>query len=345
MSDNSLSPYIIVAIGVFLFYLGLRAVRKKKIMGSQGTDLGLKNPEYYFKVLISFLGSILIFFWAGREFHQAGGWLNLSFYVIVLAGIIWWLIRFNKIKTAAKEGIKQAMIPRVYRKIQTDSPNMWSMAAIAMLTRVKGRKYTLLGGEEPGPSSLKYAKKRLKNEWDIRDAEDFNEIQDWLLTVGHRAEFHDLIEKIMNSSHAEIQQYLGEVDQGEHGISNKIERQEEHFRVKMIQEQGSMLKNQGFLAWDQLRYIENCGLGYLAGYLDEETTWENINSVAQVLQSRYDSWEDLGDAYLMAREFWSVVDFKKTGKTYEKVFSRLLTDKKSPWNQIAWDMSLIPKSE
>lgn len=341
MSENNLSPYVIVAIGVFLFYLGLRAIRKKKILGSQGTDLGLKDPSYYLKVLVAFAGAVLIFWWAGIEFHQTGGWLYTSLYFFALCGIIWWLIRFNKIRTAAKQGLKNAIIPTVYKKVKVDSPNMWSMAAIAMLTQVRGRKYTLLGGAAPSQSSLTAAKKILKKEWDIRDTEDFDEIQDWLLTVGHREEFHELIEKIMHSSHSEVQQYLGEVAQGEHGVETKTEKQEENFRVELILEKGSTLKNQGFLAWDQLRYMENCGLGFLAGYLDEPTAWENINSVAQVLQSRYDSWEDLGDAYLMAREFWSVIDYRKTGKTFEKVFARLLRDKKSPWNQVPWEMDLI----
>lgn len=345
MNDTTLSPYLIVAIGVFLFYLGLRAIRKKKIIGSQGTDLGLKNPEYYFKVFGAFVGAAVTFLLAGRVFHQAGGWLNTSFYLLVLTGIIWWLIRFNKIRTAAKIGLKQAIVPKMYKKVPADSPNMWSLAATAMLTRAKGKKFNLLGGMEPGNAAMKYAQKRLKKEWDIRDVEDFDEIQDWLLTVGHREEFHELIEKIMNSSHEEVTQYLGEVAQGDYEMYSKAERQEERFRVEMIQDQGSLLKNQGFIAWDQLRYMENCGLGFLAGYLEEEMAWSNLNSVAQVVQSRYDSWEDLSDAYLMAREFWSVVDYKKTGKLLEKITNRLLSDKKSPWKQIPWEMSLIPKSE
>ncbi|MEM6800676.1 MAG: DUF1266 domain-containing protein [Bacteroidota bacterium] len=341
MNEASISPYFIALLGVILFYLGLRGIRQRKIMGAEGKEQGLKSPAYYFKIPGTFLGSAIVFFWGGSEFFKLGGWLYLSAYLLVLIAIGWWLIRFNQIRTSAKEGFKRVMIPNRYSKAKANSPHMWSMAAIALLSKVHKRKYFLLGGANLSNASIRYAKKRLKKEWDIEDKEDFDEIQDWLITVGHRAEFHELIEKIMNSSYPDIQDYLQELSRGEHGMQTKTEILEEKFRVEMIQDEGSKLKNQGFLAWDQLRYMENCGLGYLAGYLEEEMAWENLNSVAQVLQSRYDSWKDLGEAYLMAREFWSVVDYRKRGSTYEKAFDRLLSDKKSPWNQISWEMPLI----
>ena len=67
----------------------------------------------------------------------------------------------------------------------------------------------------------------------------------------------------------------------------------------------------------------------------------NLNSVAKALQSRYDSWKDMGEAYLMGREFWSAIDYSKKGRLYEKTLNRLLSDKRSPWNQIKWDMPLL----
>ena len=341
MNEPGFSPYLIAALGIFLFYLGLRALRQKKMVGSEGKEQGLRNPEYYVKLLGSFLGAGLVFFWAGTEFHKMGGWLYSSSFALLTVGILWWLIRFNKIRNSAKAGLRSAMLPRMYSKAKENSPNMWSMAALALLYRVQNRKLYVLGGAQLSNSSMKYARKRLKKEWDIQDQEDFDEVQDWLITEGHRTEFLELIHRIMNSSQSEIQDYIAEVNRGEHAMSTKTEMAEERARVEMIEEDGSKLKNQGFMAWDQLRYMENCGLGYLAGYLDEETAWENLNSVAKALQSRYDSWKDMGEAYLMGREFWSAIDYSKKGRMYEKTLNRLLSDKRSPWNQIKWDMPLL----
>jgi len=341
MNEPGFSPYLIAALGIFLFYLGLRAVRQKKVVGSEGKDQGLRNPEYYVKLLGSFLGAGLVFFWAGTEFHKMGGWLYTSLFSLLTLGILWWLIRFNKIRSSAKAGLRSAMLPRRYSKAKENSPNMWSMAALALLYRVQNRKLYVLGGAQLSNSSMKYARKRLKKEWDIQDQEDFDEVQDWLITEGHRTEFLELIHRIMNSSQSDIQDYIAEVNRGEHAMSTKTEMAEERARVEMIEEEGSKLKNQGFMAWDQLRYMENCGLGYLAGYLDEETAWENLNSVAKALQSRYNSWKDMGEAYLMGREFWSAIDYRKKGRLYEKTLNRLLSDKRSPWNQIKWDMPLL----
>ena len=66
--------------------------------------------------------------------------------------------------------------------------------------------------------------------------------------------------------------------------------------------------------------------------------------VAETLQKKFDSWEDLGQNYLIGRRFWSYKYMKEDGDEYEDAFQRLLDMRSSPWNMYPWDMDLTAKT-
>ena len=340
MSPLQISPLFIALAGTFLLFLGYRAIRKRKMLSSAGTEQDTKTFNYYLKVTGSLVGGMLALIIAGIGFYESYGvWTLISYGLIVLA-IVWWIYKFRWLKLATGKRLKRTFLPQ---KSQAESatPRLWALASIALLSLVNGRDHETLGGSEPSLSSEKRARKRLRKDWDIRTQEDFDEIQEWLLDTGHRSEFNELIEKIMNSSKEEVEAHLDEIDQE---LNSKTERAEEYAKVEMIQERGAELKSKGFLAWDYLRYMDNCRAGYLAGYLEEGDAWDQLLSVAQVLQSRYDSWQELGETYLLSREFWSVVEENKNGKLYHRSLRKLLHDPKSPWNRLAWDVPLYSRT-
>ena len=336
-------PFLFAALGVGLVYLAWRAIRRRKIINYAGTERSTKDLEYYATVLGTFSGGIILLLLAGIGFYeQYGIWILLA-YVAILSALGWWVYRFRKLKAQAGERLKKAFIPGKKSKLDSTISQKWALATVALISQVRGRDHHTLGGKPLTPSNHRKAKKRLRREWDIRDEEDFDEIQEWLLEKGHRSEFLELIERILGRPESEIQAYLDEVDRGGYDFKSKIERKEERCRVEMIQEEGRELKKRGFMAWDYIRYIDNCRLGYLAGYIEEEAAWDNIQSVAQVLQSRYDSWRELGETFIHARIFWSCVEDRKNGIRYERALRKLLNDSKSPWVKTPWATPLYSR--
>ena len=79
------------------------------------------------------------------------------------------------------------------------------------------------------------------------------------------------------------------------------------------------------------------------GYLTEDEAWDLIMPGARKLQTTFDSWKDLGENYLIGREFWSQAETERNGLLYRQVYQRLLDDPASPWNQCAWDLNLKGK--
>ena len=78
----------------------------------------------------------------------------------------------------------------------------------------------------------------------------------------------------------------------------------------------------------------------MAGYFTEEEAWSRITPAARKLQKTFYSWKDLGQNYLIGREFWSYEETEKNGHLYRDAYQRLLDNPVSPWNIYPWDMEL-----
>jgi len=61
---------------------------------------------------------------------------------------------------------------------------------------------------------------------------------------------------------------------------------------------------------------------------------------ARILQRAFSSWRELGENYLIGREFWSLTQTKQDGDQVRAAYDRLLNDPNSPWNRISWTLSL-----
>ena len=188
------------------------------------------------------------------------------------------------------------------------------------------------------------ARKWLKKEWEIDDEDEFEEVQDWLIETGHRSEFFEEIQRFRLFSDEYRVAFLGRIEAGLEEADSPDEKEELKGRVLLAAEKAQELTDTGFLAWDYFRYLDNCRAGFLAGYLEEEEAWDAMLSACQVLQTRYDSWEDAGEAYLMAREYWSVVETEQTGTSWRKAFLTLRENPRSPWNNVPWELALFSRS-
>ena len=102
------------------------------------------------------------------------------------------------------------------------------------------------------------------------------------------------------------------------------------------------LGKKSITAWDCSRYISLCGWGYVVGYLSEDEAWERVMPAARMLQQTFDSWEDLGNNYIIGRQFWSADYTAQQGDSFSEVLDTLSTSPGSPWRTIPWDLDLSP---
>ncbi|MDX2249741.1 MAG: DUF1266 domain-containing protein [Bacteroidia bacterium] len=337
METSPDSPYIVAAIGAVLTLMSYRGVLRKKVRTISGVRTS-SEAVYYLVITAYILGAILATVIAAMQFHLTRGWGALILYLLVVISASVFIHKFRSIARGILLGIKSLFTPKA--KPPGPSPKTWALATVAIISRVKGMNYHLLGGAEPSERRAQLAQKQLSREWEIDNPEEFEEVLEWLFEIGHRTEFRDKIAKIAAMTPAQLEEYKTQFIPA---IKDRLEKEEENHRVEMIQNNQGNVRNASFLAWDMLRFIDNCRTGFLAGYIDEEDAWNRILSAAQVLQSRFDSWQELSDSFLLGREFWSIVETNRDGMVYQKAYERLVEEEKSPWNKIIWDLPLYTR--
>ncbi len=96
----------------------------------------------------------------------------------------------------------------------------------------------------------------------------------------------------------------------------------------------------GIIAWDLCHYIALCRWGCLAGLLGEKEAYQLILPVAARLQKTYGSWNQLGDEYLIGRNFSTEGVWKEDEEGYKEVDLFLFTCKSSPWVYLPWATKL-----
>lgn len=72
-----------------------------------------------------------------------------------------------------------------------------------------------------------------------------------------------------------------------------------HLLDSMMRE--AALSNKQTKAFDYVRLIARCRIGYVAGYLTSQEAWDYILPAAVAINSNFKSWSDLADSYVAAR--------------------------------------------
>lgn len=342
MTPSPQLSFILTSAGLLLLWLGYRGIRKKEVLGGSGSPKSTRDVEYYLILTGYLLGGTFFQILAAIQFHKLYGWQGLTLFLLVLIGGVILVLKFRTISRGILNGIKSKFIPKP--PPPEPSPKMWALAASSIYAHVHGRTYFELAGRSLTDRAHRSAQRFLKKKWDITDEESFEEVQDWLFEVGHRKEFYEYIEKITTFTDEEREAYIDYLQTGPNPF-DKDEALDEAHRIEMISENLTQLQQNGFLAWDYLRFLDNCRVGYVAGYIEEEEAWNKMLSASQILQTRFDSWEDMGNNFLIGRRFWSGIETDKDGHIYEKACEQLLTNEKSPWNKIKWELPLYSRAE
>lgn len=210
----------------------------------------------------------------------------------------------------------------------------WALAASAILTERNGQRHDLLGGSERTEANVKAWKQIMSDWWGINSRADLFTVLKWLDEGGHRQDFEQLAEFSRSLSPAQHKDLRRRLQSGDDDKAL--------YQLAMVDKYADRLGKKSLLGWDYARYIALCRWGYLVGYLSEEEAWERILPAARTLQGAFDSWKDLGENYLIGREFWSTQQSQKDGHLHRAAFQKLLADPGSPWNRYAWELTLDP---
>lgn len=214
--------------------------------------------------------------------------------------------------------------------VSPSTPRSWALATSALLAQANEMRPDLLGGYEYTPEMLADQKHALAYWWGINSRRDLLRNLENLGARGHRADFDDLGTYLAWLDEAGRQEFMDEIA-GDAETGNQ---------VRVVMENYERLGPKSLLGWDFSRYICLCRWGYYIGYLSEEEAWTLIMPVAAMLQQVFTSWEDLGENYLIGREFWSLDETQRSGPRYRAVYKKLLDDPDSPWRTNAWEMDL-----
>ena len=211
--------------------------------------------------------------------------------------------------------------PRIEQK-------QWALATTGILTECNHEYHDVLAGVEPTPENISKHRTLLSEYWGIKCREDLLFVLEWIEQVGHRKRFD------------QMGQYMRTVNEEEFKVMLKQLPEEDESSWDAVRKYWSILGRKSLLGWDFCRYIHLCRKGCLLGYLSENEAWRLIVPKARILQQTFDSWKDLGENYLIGREFWSLARTKASGWFYYQAFKNLLENPDSPWNTIPWNLDL-----
>lgn|GEM_PF-5651973 len=204
----------------------------------------------------------------------------------------------------------------------------WALGCAALLFEANHERHDILGNI-PSEWGVKAWKERLSEGWGIENRKDLLSQIKVLEEHGHRELFN---------KQGRLVSMLNE--EGYETLVSKISSEEKRCELDVVRNYYPELGKKSILGWDYSRIICLCRWGYHVGYITKEEAWKQIMSTAKVLQKTFDSWEDLGQNYLIGRQFWSYQHTKETGYKMEDAYQRLLDMPASPWNLYPWDMNL-----
>ena len=213
-------------------------------------------------------------------------------------------------------------------KLLTRTQKAWGLAASALLTEFNHERHDTLAGVTLTEEHQRNSRQTLENWWGVGNREDLLGPLTWIDQGGHRQEFATLGERASQLGPEEFKEIVPGLD-AENANSLRVAR-------RYYQKLGE----QSLVGWDYARYISLCRWGYAAGYLSEDEAWQRIMYAARVLQRTFGSWQELGENYLIGREFWSLHQTQKDGQAMRAVYLRLLNNSGSPWNRIPWALDL-----
>jgi hypothetical protein len=212
----------------------------------------------------------------------------------------------------------------------TTGRRAWALATTALLTyRNRDRIDTLLP-DVRSDSSIVATRRLLHDWWEVDDRADLLRALTWLERGGHRVDFQTLSEKLVAMTDAQFQ----------HALTTEQDHPNRVHIMKLMREYYRKHRENSLIGWDYSRYIMLCRWGYLVGFMSEGEAWRRIMPAARKIQTGFGSWAELGEDYLIGREFCSSQETANTGQLYRDIHRWLVNEPQSPWNRLPWRTEL-----
>jgi hypothetical protein len=215
------------------------------------------------------------------------------------------------------------------RKVVT-GPKAWALAASAVLIESNHGGLKTLADNPINEYTVNRQVESLRKWWGVYNRKDVFESLEWAKNEGHRVDFETR------------GAYISSLDEQTYNrlLLKNIFDPEKRYEYLMLRNYYKPLAQKSLIGWDMARYICLCRWAYLVGFLEENETWELIMPVAQKLQQTFNSWQDLGENYLIGRNYWSRYRTLESGDEVVDAYTRLCEMPSSPWNTIPWDLDL-----
>lgn len=205
----------------------------------------------------------------------------------------------------------------------------WFNASYAVLTELNGLDYNRFAGAPANDTMKQMQIASLEEWWGVTDRTSADETLDWILSEGHRTQF------------AEDMAYLQEI-----GLGDAQDRESfllENFdltsdEVQLFLSSYEMYEQYGENAidgWDYCRALNLMSFYYLAGYYSEEEALDKSLEIAQMVQSLYESWDDLIASYMRGYEYWA----EESSAERQAIYEELKTREDNPY-QVDFKMEL-----
>lgn len=214
----------------------------------------------------------------------------------------------------------------------TAEQRAWALAAAALLTEANGDRHDVLAGQELTPGNVEAVKRLLRDWWGVTDRRSLLGSLKSLEGRGHRAEFARMGAWL--TALTPVRRWLLDLQRRHDFRLNQ--------KVGVVELHYGRLGAKGITGWDFTRFLSLCRWGYAAGYFTEEEAWARMMPAARTLRATFTSWRELGENYLIGRQFWDPEEQVQSGSLYRQAFDRLLADPASPWNRIPWAVDFGP---
>ena len=210
----------------------------------------------------------------------------------------------------------------------------WFLGCSGILWERNHDDFQSLAGGDINERTIKAQKDFLSDWWSIENTNDLYESLDWIVQGGHRDNFIEDVNMVGHLDEASFYDFFKQYKKNDPNNFGRLNDFHIAWRY------GEQLGDKNLMGWDYCRYMCLCRWGYRCGYLDEATAWKLIIPAGIKLQKTFDSWEEMGENYLIGRRYWSYGQTVKKGDLYDDAYMQLCDIPASPWNLYSWDMDL-----
>ncbi len=209
-------------------------------------------------------------------------------------------------------------------------PKAWALGCSAILTERNHHRHDLLAEGEVNWKNIPRTRSLIDEWWGIKTRADLLGDLTWLNEGGHRKSFELAGIYAVGLSEDQYQKLLEQLK----------DKEQTCHKYRIAREHYAQLRAKSIAAWDYARFINLCRWGVMAGYISEQEAWQLIMPTARTIQKSFNSWEDMGQNYLIGRKFWAYGQNKGQEYLNYDAFQRLLDMRSSPWNSYDWNMDL-----